>query len=198
MHIGVLKTYRTLASVCLRFLKYRLWYFCSSPIEPCSACILRVAPEDPSLEVVLVTDLVLPFREVFTDNVGEGDWCTFRLFLLLLSLIDPKGCRDTGSSSGQLLSSNGSSSAISWRCGEGCLARIGLSSREGTGGEGGAALPSAGPHQGKQHFQTPTSVTNYSPLGEGWNAAYRYVQRKDFQTTYNIEHIITTSVILHL
>lgn len=33
------ETYRTFAKVWRRFFKYRLWYFCSSPIEPCSACI---------------------------------------------------------------------------------------------------------------------------------------------------------------
>lgn len=33
-------TYRTLASVCRRFFRYRLWYFCRSPMLPCSACIL--------------------------------------------------------------------------------------------------------------------------------------------------------------
>lgn len=31
-------TYRTLASVCLRF-RRNLWYFCRSPMLPCSACI---------------------------------------------------------------------------------------------------------------------------------------------------------------
>lgn len=37
-----LVTYRTLASVCLRFLR-NLWYFCRSPMLPCSACILANA-----------------------------------------------------------------------------------------------------------------------------------------------------------
>lgn len=33
-------TYRTLARVCRRLLRYLPWYFCSSPMLPCSACIL--------------------------------------------------------------------------------------------------------------------------------------------------------------
>lgn len=33
-------TYRTLARVWRRLLRYLPWYFCSSPMLPCSACIL--------------------------------------------------------------------------------------------------------------------------------------------------------------
>lgn len=79
-----------------------------------------------------------------------------------------RGCIAAGgpsssSSSSSSSSCTESSSAMSCRWGEGCRARGGLSSGAavaigGTGGDGGAALPSAGPHQGRQHFQTPTSV----------------------------------------
>lgn len=53
-------------------------------MEPCSACIFAAGAgpaDDPSLEVVLVTDLVrCPFLAAFTDSVGDGD-CTFLRFL---------------------------------------------------------------------------------------------------------------------
>lgn len=166
-------TYRTLAKVCLRFRRYLLWYRCRSPIDPCSACILPetaamlAAPEDEqSLEVVLVTDFVrcccCPFLPpALALSVGEG-LCTFQRFWNVI-LTPPRGCNVVGSS--KLVSSSESSSAISWRCGEGWRARGGgLSSSVivSAGGEGGAALPSAGAHQGKQHFQIPTSVTSFS------------------------------------
>jgi hypothetical protein len=50
-------------------------------MEPCSACILTVAVEEASLEVVLVTDLVRCPLRAFTESVGDGD-CTFRRLLL--------------------------------------------------------------------------------------------------------------------
>lgn len=40
--------------MCRRFFRYRLWYFCRSPIEPCSACILP--PVDDETLVLLLLD----------------------------------------------------------------------------------------------------------------------------------------------
>lgn len=35
--------------MCRRFFRYRLWYFCKSPILPCSACILAPPPRSAAL-----------------------------------------------------------------------------------------------------------------------------------------------------
>lgn len=128
-------------------------------MDPCSACILLPdggADVDPSLEVVLVTEALArcPFLLVFTERVGEGDW-TFLLFLKLS--LPPSGWTVAWPSSSSSTRKSESSSAMSWRCGEGWRGLGGLS-RGGAGGDGGAGLPSGALHQGKQHFQAPTSV----------------------------------------
>lgn len=80
-------THRTLASVCRRFFRYRLWYFCKSPIEPCSACILLADGE--TLVVLLLLDskslavllLLLAFVLVVLAMID------FTLDLILMRLI---------------------------------------------------------------------------------------------------------------
>lgn len=150
-------THRTFARVCLLFLRYRLWCRWRSAIEPCSACILLPPEEgnDPSLEVVLVTDARARWLlrlVVFTESVGDGDWTFLRFLKLSLT---PNGwivpCSSSSSSS-----ITSSSSAISCKS-AGCLGLGGLS-KGSIGGVGVVGLPSGAPHQGKQHFQAPTSV----------------------------------------
>lgn len=146
-------------------------------MDPCSACILingaaiATPPPGPSaLCVALATDLVrCPFLAAFTDNVGDGD-CTFRRFLYPTRA--PNGWSVVGSSPSSQFPScatSDSSSAMSCRWGEGWRARGGLSGTEG-GGEGTAALSSAGPHQGKQHFHTPTSVSGFTDFLVKWSS----------------------------
>lgn len=171
-------SYRTLASVCLRFLRYRLWYFCRSVIEPCSACILLLVDDDGggggggNGNGSVVGDdapavVVLRLVAFFTESVGDGDCTTFLLvrcfwYVTLVSGITASEPPFSSASSSSSSPCTESSSAISCRWGEGWRARGGgLSSGTmggAAGGDGGAALPSAGPHQGRQHFQTPTSV----------------------------------------
>lgn len=80
-------TYRTFAKVWRRFFKYRLWYFCSSPIEPCSACILgskKLALLKFDCWLLLVVahvslvvdgiDFVRPAKNKKENSVGPISW----------------------------------------------------------------------------------------------------------------------------
>lgn len=158
-----MKSYRTFARVCLRFLKYLLWYFCKSPMVPCSACIFpepEMVDVETSLEILPLPDLLFClFFPPLLDKVGDWDW-TVSLFFFKLDFraigLDPSSfCQSSSTTS----SISASSSWMSWR-GDGCLKRMGasISSSWGGGGGGVRALPSAGAHQGKQHFQTPTRL----------------------------------------
>lgn len=79
-------TYRTLASVCLRF-RRNLWYFCRSPMLPCSACILAATAAVEAAAVSAAAAATAAAVAAAADAAaaeGAGAW----LMSLLLSMVD--------------------------------------------------------------------------------------------------------------
>lgn len=121
------EAYRTLARVCLRLRRYRLWYFCRSPMLPCSACILWLPEALPhvSLLVVLVTDFVRTFFFFFfrseddddlmntDENVGLGELQSFCWSFLIVS---DDELREIASITSPSPLGRSSSSSMSWSC----------------------------------------------------------------------------------
>lgn len=164
-------------------------------MEPCSACIFPWVwgvvgtPPEPSIEVLELTAdravwYFLPLA-VFPLSVGDGAF-----FFFWKPKCDPKGCKGVCSSSS---SSNGTSESSSRISVSGaCWGDLGIAKAEeltksldcaliwyGSVSTGDSvmvlgdadfrldgALDSGAPHQGRQHFQAPTSVP--TKAGDGY------------------------------